>query len=299
MDFEATAPSDKLPFLAVVIPMLNAVDTLAEQLDAVAAQRYDGRWEVLIADNGSRDGSLELARSYSDRLPELRIVDASQGRGANHARNRAAQEARGEFLVLCDADDVVEPGWLAAMAEAAPHADLLGGSFDEETLNSPDLRRWRPSRAADALPVSHGFMAFAVGSNCALRRSVWQELGGWDESYHLGGDDVELAWRLQLAGYRLEYVPKARVQTRYRESLRSLASQFYRRGCAVPRLYREFRSAGLARRPLRVVLDQWFWVVSRAPALLRSRGWRGLWLRKAAYNFGYVRGSIEQRVLFL
>jgi GT2 family glycosyltransferase len=142
-------------------------------------------------------------------------------------------------------------------------------------------------------------MAFAVGSNCALRHSVWKALGGWDESYLYGGDDVEFSWRLQLAGYRLAYVPKARVQSRYHGTLGSLTRQFYKRGRAAPRLYREFRSAGVPRRRWQVVLDQWLWVITRSPALLFSRSWRGLWLRKAAYNLGYVRGSIEQRVLFL
>jgi glycosyltransferase involved in cell wall biosynthesis len=283
----------------VVIPLRDAADTLGDQLGALAAQDYGGDWELVIADNGSRDAGVALARSFAERLPSLRIVDASQRRGVNYARNCGARAARGELLLYCDADDVVAPGWLKAMAEALPGADLCGGSFDEDALNDPLLRAWRAPRSADALPVSLRFLPFVVGSNCGMRTSLWRELGGWNETYTYGGDDVEFSWRAQLAGYRLRYAPDALVRTRYRTRLPELARQFFRRGRAAPRLFREFRAAGVPRNPPREVARDWLWLLTRVPTLLSTPERRGRWLRRASYSFGRICGSIEQRVLFL
>src|SRR6185295_6515304 len=59
---------------SVVIPAYNAAATIGAQLDALAAQTYNGAWEVLVCDNGSSDTTLEVVASYTDRLPRLRVV---------------------------------------------------------------------------------------------------------------------------------------------------------------------------------------------------------------------------------
>src|SRR5215218_5139885 len=127
----ASAPRRAAPrCVSVIVPVRDAEAWFAAQLEALAAQRYAGRWEVLIADNGSTDGTVALAWSWSDRLP-IRIVDASARAGINAARNVAAAAADGDLLAFCDGDDLVGPGWVAALAEAAQHYDLVGGRLDE------------------------------------------------------------------------------------------------------------------------------------------------------------------------
>ena len=117
--------------VSVVIPAYNAAATLAEQLEALAAQQYEDDWEVVIADNGSTDGTADLARRYRPRFKALsarrrraaaRALLPAQRRGDSRPRRAAA---------YCDADDVVAPGWLQAMADAARHYDLIGGWLDE------------------------------------------------------------------------------------------------------------------------------------------------------------------------
>ncbi len=287
------------PSISVVIPLYNDMETLGDQLDALAAQHYDGRWEVIIADNGSTDGGPDRALEWRDRLPELRIVDASSRRGVNHARNLGALAAKGELILLCDADDVVSVGWLAAMAKASRTADVMGGAFDEDILNDETTRSWRYQRPIGELPTTLDFLPFAVGSNFGAKRSVFEEVGGWDESYFGGGDDVEFSWRAQLAGFTLAFVPDAIVQSRYRQTLDSLVRQFYLRGRAGPRLYRAFAGVGAKRRSLKATVWSWLRIVKHLPDAFGSISQRGKLFRKIAYALGRIHGSLEQRVLFL
>ena len=297
-----SAPSDAVAVrsVSVVIPVLNAAATLGDQLDALARQDWTGDWEVVLADNGSTDGTRDVAVRYASMLPRLRVVDASDRRGANHARNVGAAAAEGELVLVCDADDVVEPGWIGAMVCAAECADVLGGAFEEDSLNDPVSRSWRGSPAPGArLPTTlGGFLPFAVSANCGIRTSVLRALGGWNEEYPYGGDDVELSWRAQLQGYRLSYVPEAVVRYRFRSDLRGLARQLFAYGMAESHLYRDFRPYGARRRTLRAIAKRWGWLVVHLPDLASARRrWR--WVRAAAFNWGRIRGSLKYRTFYL
>ncbi len=290
--------SDPGPAVTVVVPVRDVAATIGEQLAALAGQDFTGPWEVVVADNGSRDTTLDVVRSWKDRLPAMRIVAASERPGVSHARNVGAAAARAELLAICDGDDVVVPGWLSAIVAASGSYDLLAGAIDEESLNPPPVRAWRRPRDPGGPPVIRGFLPYAVGANCAVWKRVVEDIGGWNEDYVVGGNDVEFSWRAQLHGHRLGYVPDAVVRYRYRDDLRSWARQSYRGGRASAHLAADFRAAGLPPVPLRRVLRNWLRLLVRSPRLLRP-GPRGWWVGEAASALGRVRGSIEFRVLAL
>lgn len=118
--------------VSVIMPVLDGARFLAEAIESVLGQRYS-EWELLVMDDGSTDGSLEIAREYADRFPgrilALPPEDAGPG-GASRARNRGIAAASGEYLGLLDADDVWLPGKLSAQVarlQAHPRVGLVYG----------------------------------------------------------------------------------------------------------------------------------------------------------------------------
>lgn len=140
------------PKLSVVIPCYNAVDTLGAQLEALAAQQWSEPWELIIRDNGSTDKSVELAERYRHRIPCLRIVDASDRKGAAHARNIGALATQSKLLAFCDADDVVARGWLKAMGEALQKHNVVACRLDVDKLNPPWFTKILPPGQSESLP---------------------------------------------------------------------------------------------------------------------------------------------------
>ena len=136
---DRTAPSSDRLSLSVIIPCLDAEETLGEQLEALSGQSWDGPWEVIVADNGSTDASREVAERFRDRLPSLHVLDASERPGPGHAKNRAAEVATGEALLFTDADDRVGEGWLRAMGEALERLEFVAARYDAERLNPPEV----------------------------------------------------------------------------------------------------------------------------------------------------------------
>jgi glycosyltransferase involved in cell wall biosynthesis len=281
-----------------VIPVLNGEEHIADQLGALARQTYRGSWELVIADNGCTDRTIEIARSWESLLPSLAIADATAHGGLNHARNAGAAAAHGDFLAFCDADDVVTPGWLAAMADAAQHADIVGGRLEWETLNEPIVRAWRPQDPMTGLIRDLGFLEYAPGGNLGVWKSVAREVG-WDEAFRFGSSDHGFAWRAQLAGHRVAFASDALIQQRFRRTIPAAARQFYRYGRSGPQLYRAFRDSGIPRADNGAALRQWRRLIASVPDVWRSRELRGRWVVTAAFRLGRVTGSGRARVLCL
>jgi GT2 family glycosyltransferase len=252
-------------------------------------------------DNGSEDGTVEIARAWADGRTNARLVRAPDVRGAAHARNRGVAAAEGDFIAFCDADDVVTPQWLTELTRAAIRADLVGGSLSTRALNGAEVRSWQeePSQTVTvALLVAHGFLRFASGCNFGMWTEVFDQLGGLDERF-AAGEDIDLSWRAQLAGYRLGFAPRAVVEHEYRQDLRSLARQQYRYGVSSGQLFRRFKAAGMVRSsPVHAVMTWARLLVTLPPALGTGAG-RGRWVATAAQRLGRVAGSIRHRVAVL
>jgi GT2 family glycosyltransferase len=278
--------------LSIVIPARDAASTIATQLAAIAAQPVPPGVEVIVADNGSTDRTVAIAEAWTESLP-VRIVDASARPGAAAARNIGAAAAAGSLIVFVDSDDVVMPGWLDAWTAHEPGPAIAGGpviffSGEPPTEVGP-VPRW--------LTVHMGFLPYALGANLGVWRTAFERVGGFDESWAVG-EDVELSWRLLLAGERIGYVPGAVVAKRDASTVGAVLRQHYRYGAADPLLYRAFRDQGLPRPSARATLRSYAGVVARLP-LLGGAEQRRRWSHQAGRRAGRIAGSIRARVTYL
>lgn len=217
---------DTPPVLSVVIPAHDAERTLGEQLTALARQRPPFPWELLLCDNGSRDGTATLARGWLPRLPQLTVVDASARRGPSAARNIGAGLARGARLAFCDADDVVAGDWVERIARALDEADIVAGAGETALLNDP--RQSSVSWSVDSVITKPYWPRYPAGasSNLGVRTEMFRALGGFDESLRTG-EDIDLCWRVQLAGGAFARAADAVVHVRKRTGLRAIYRQAF------------------------------------------------------------------------
>jgi glycosyltransferase involved in cell wall biosynthesis len=278
------------PLVSVVVPVLNGMPWIDDQLRALAAQQIDVDWEVVVAENGSDDGTRSCVQRWSERCPRIHLVDASARRGEAAAKNVGVRSARGRFLAFCDADDVVRPGWLASMLAALVDADLVAGVFDFCVLDGGPTSVPVPPATRQL-----GFLPFGLGANLAVRREVFEAVHGFCEELPTE-DDVDLCWRLQLAGYRFAVSADAVVEKRERSGVRPMFRAALGYGRCGPRLYGRYRADGM-RRDLRGAAKAWVWLVVNSPALVSTTR-RRQWVRTFGIRAGRLEGSVHQRVFF-
>jgi glycosyltransferase involved in cell wall biosynthesis len=283
--------------LSVVIPCLNAAGTIEQQLDALEAQSWDGDWEIVVAENGSDDGTHAVLESYRERLPRLRVVDASRRRGSAFAMNTGAREAQGEWIAFCDADDSVGDGWLTAVATALAEHELVAYRQDDERLNAPWLRETREKVFSYSLPTLWfpPHVPFTGAGCLAMHKRLFEEVDGFDETLFL--EDLDFCIRAQLHGARIELVPDAVLHYRYRDSYSGIFRQAYSYGEGMAAIQRRYKRPG-ARFPRqnRWLLTGWKPLLWRVPRVLR-RGHRAKLVWQLGWQLGRYRGSLKYRVL--
>ncbi len=217
--------------LSVILPCYNGAETIAVQLEALAAQQWAGDWEVVVVNNGSSDRSIEIVETYRDRLPKLQIVDAYKPPGPRlgvpHSYNVGIQAAAGEAFLFCEADDQVAPGWLVAMAAALTHHDFVACRMDYQTLNEP----WRLQGFGEGFQSSGlcqlGFAPdyqFAIACTFGIRRHLYETVGELNPMLPCSFE-ADYCWRAQHHGFQLHFVPDAVVAYRLRHTFQGMFKQ--------------------------------------------------------------------------
>jgi GT2 family glycosyltransferase len=220
---------------SVIVVGYNSQAYLGPCIDSILAQ-LRAEDELIVVDNGSTDGSAELLRS---RYPQVRLIE-SENLGYAGGNNRGAAQARGLYLVFLNPDTVLEPGALdALLAPLAPDDTVALSAARIVFMHRPDtvnacgntmhysgLAYCRGAGRPSADLATPAEVDAVSGAAFAIRRAVFEELGGFDERFFMYVEDTDLSWRARLAGYRCRYAPDALVRHDYRPSY-SPAKAFY------------------------------------------------------------------------
>jgi glycosyltransferase involved in cell wall biosynthesis len=284
--------------LSVVIPARNEERMLPAQLEALLAQQWSGTWEVVVADNGSTDGTAAVVHRYAQAGIPVRLVRADRRPGVNYCRNAGVSAAQGRSLAFCDADDIVGPTWVAALGEALRHHEFVTGPLELDKLNPRWLSATRGRGDERGLATFYGIFPYPHGNNFGLQRSAWERIGRFDEHFPSAAEDAEFGLRAWRAGMALHFVEDAVVHYRYRGSARDLWRQGTAYGESRPLLRRRLKElGGPAPSPI-AGWKSWLWLARHLPSL-RSGDGRGAWVWVAANRIGHVRGSLRHRCLFI
>jgi cellulose synthase/poly-beta-1,6-N-acetylglucosamine synthase-like glycosyltransferase len=279
--------------ISVIVPVKNGLPWLHQQLQALLSQRCSSPWEIVVVDNASTDGTSRVVQGYACKDPRLRLVDASSVTGPAATRNLGARAARGDILAFCDADDVVHPGWVESWQCALADADVAAGTMDSWSLNG-----LTPPCPAVPRPPPQGrqfrFLDAAGSGNMAVGRDVFGAVGGFDEEL-LVGEDTDLSWRLQLAGYRFTF-GEGVISRRERSGTIALLKRSIQYGRSGPFLYRRYRGRGMRAEPL-AALWAWVYVIATLPRLVDPQ-FRHTWARAAGWRIGSLVESCRCLVFF-
>jgi mycofactocin system glycosyltransferase len=225
------------PSVSVIVPVRDRPQEICECLMSLTRLDYPAaKREILVVDDASRDDTPAVVEQF----PEVRLIRMAQNRQAAFCRNRAAEAACGDILAFIDSDCLADPTWLKELVPAFRDRSLgaLGGwvdaAFDDNGLD-------RYEKVKSALKMGSWFKRseqaerffYVPACNFLVRREAFQDVGGFRESLHVG-EDVDFCWRLQDAGYSLEYRPLGRVAHKHRNRLGAFCARRFDYGTSEP-----------------------------------------------------------------
>ncbi|MBU3702095.1 MAG: glycosyltransferase, partial [Acidimicrobiia bacterium] len=190
----------------------------------------DDSVELVLVDNGSTDATLDVMQAATAGEDRVRIV-LEPRRGVNRARNAGIAATDAPLVLLCDADDEIEPGWIDELVKHLAFADLVGGALRP-------VNHHGELTGEAALPDTRTCFDWGLpnpwGANCGVRRAAWARIGGFEADISGGGDEEEFFVRAQIDGATFTWAesaivrytqrddPQAHGRLRWRESWRNL-----------------------------------------------------------------------------
>lgn len=224
--------------VSIIIVVYNGIAYLEKCLGSVWREINRAESEIIIIDNCSTDGSADFIQ---DRYPDVILIRNETNRGFAPACNQGAKQAQGQYLVFLNQDTEVLPGWLSGLLEPLEQDKSVGLTTSKLLLMS---RRDKINSCGQdihytGLNFSRGFLDDAnqfarsevVGAVCgasfAIRKDVWEELGGFDEDFFMYFEETDLSWRAQLAGYQCLYVPASVAYHDYHHSRPHFSRLYY------------------------------------------------------------------------
>jgi len=181
--------------VSVVVPTWNEEKHLPGCLKSLANQDYDGRYEVIVVDGGSRDRTVDIAEAHADRV----LTCAKRPVGA--ARNEGARTARGRIVAFIDADTMASRHWLTAIEQGFNGENVVGVTgptlpWGGGLVDMITYRMW--TIYLQRILLSMG-MPHVIGFNCAYNKGLFLKVGGFDET-NVMSEDIKLALKMRKFG---------------------------------------------------------------------------------------------------
>jgi glycosyltransferase involved in cell wall biosynthesis len=271
--------------VSLIMTVRNEASSLPRLLDSILAQTVRPA-EIVIADGGSTDGTQELIRSYTDKLP-LRLIEMP-GANISQGRNAAIQNASHDIIAATDGGVRLEPRWLEELTRPLLPVESLrvGVQGPEDENPKPTVQNPRRIACGFFLPDPQTPFEVAMGAtvlpsmqdidpatflpssrSVAFLKEAWQVAGGYPEWLDYC-EDLVFDIKLKEAGYRFQFVPQAVVYFRPRSNLWSFFLQYYRyaRGDGKADLWRKRHAIRYLTYLSVPLLSAWAWKNRRGPA---------------------------------
>ncbi len=284
--------------VSVIIPCYNVEDTIGKQLSALSKQEFEHSWELIIVDNRCTDDTVEVVNNYADKFDNLKIVTADKKAGAAYARNVGVDNSTHNYILFCDADDVVGDQWLTNMAEAFLKHDFIACKWNLKSLNKNNESFHRPRKGGQ----TKGLMKFSIvrylphasGGSIGIKKSIHYSIGGFDENFKFL-QDTDYCWRVQLKEIKLHFVSNAVIHTRFRESKTKEFIQSMNWAEYNIKLYKKFSSRGMPEYSLKKSIYRLYCRIKNCRKLIFS-DLRANCLWHVAALLGCLKGSLKHRV---
>lgn len=215
----------KLPSVSVLVISFNHKAILENLLPQLLSEEYpEEKYEVLIVDGGSTDGSREWLASI--RNPKFRVVLQNENRGRSSSRNDGIKEAHGDVVIMLDGDHTIEKGFVLAHAKRHMEREcvVVGQSQFSNHWRFRSMIRYLNTRGAKKLPLGQSLPGrYFLTRNCSMPKSVFERVGYFSEAFtEWGGEDLELGVRFEEAGIEIVYEPNARAWHHHHRPLNAL-----------------------------------------------------------------------------
>ncbi|HPJ03013.1 MAG TPA: glycosyltransferase [Candidatus Limiplasma sp.] len=210
------------PFVSVLVPAHNEGVVISRTVQALLAFDYpQDRYEIIIISDNSTDNTRQVLEDMQEKYPDRRLIVVNTdtvvgGRGKSNALNIGAQVARGSVFAIYDADNTPEPQALRLLVENLMADDTLAatiGKFRTRNRNANVLTRFINIETLlyQCMNQAGRWFYFKIctipGTNFAIRRSVVEQMGGWDPNAL--AEDTEISFRIYRMGYRIKMIPQA------------------------------------------------------------------------------------------
>ncbi len=227
-----------MPKLSIIIPHWNGREHLERCLTSLRQQTFTD-FEVILVDNASTDGSQAYVQ---ERFPEVRLIQLTENRGFTGACNAGYAVAAGEFIFLLNNDTETDPGCLAALIDGFKRHSNAGSLACKMLLfdKRDHFHTAGDYYTVDGRPGNRGVwrqdvgqydkeerVFSACGGAAAYRRSILDEIGFLDDDFFFSCEDVDMGWRIHLAGKEVWYLPSAVVYHKLKATGGNVTGSYY------------------------------------------------------------------------